>query len=333
MWYLPLIGALITLRALVSAIPASNHIPTATIQTAQGTSNDSADSTDSGVSVPKAFDRRFPVPNTDTVLYIAAGTPVDHSAFGILFPRLQMHLNVDIALHRRDGIPGNSRSPSYRYFTTTPGGTVCYFFVSAYTGQSFTYGTIDDILAGLKIFLLDQKRYEQVVFEVENHGHVKAFGGLSIGPAAETMRALTNDTSSTIHPTDLLALQKPNLDLTCTFGDPLPLSAIIQSLGVATIAAMSHIAKGEGQDLLPGPAPGGEFDVHGILGANFRIFGVEPAHLTWEMMQAAIQTLRTILVAPGRAVEAHCAIMFAGHRVPIGVVVVNKADEGDVASQ
>ncbi|KAL8632913.1 hypothetical protein Q9189_001321 [Teloschistes chrysophthalmus] len=239
-----------------------------------------------------------------------------------------------MALYSRDSIPGDSRAPSYRYFTTTPGGTVCYFFVSAYTGQTFTYGTVDDILAGLKIFLLDQKRYEQVVFEVENQGHLKAFGGLSIGPVAETMHALTNDTSSTITPTDLLALQKLTLDLTCTFGHPLPLSAIIQSLGIATIAAMSHITKGEGQDLLPGPARGGEFDVQGILGANFRIFGVEPVHLTWEMMQAAVQTLRTILLMPGKAAEARCTIVFPGHRDVIGVVVMSKADgERGVASQ
>ncbi|KAL9576553.1 MAG: hypothetical protein Q9212_007000, partial [Teloschistes hypoglaucus] len=330
MRYLNISSVLLTLTALVSAIPATNHIPTAIIQTAQGTSNDSVDSTNSGVSKPKAFDRRFPVPNTDTVLHIAPGTPVDHGAFGVLFPRLQVHLNVDIAIHRRDGIPGNSRAPSYRYFTTTPGGIVCYFFVSAYTGQRFTYGMVDDILAGLKIFLIDQKRYEQVVFEVENHAHLKAFGGLSIGPVAESMRALTNDTSSTVTPADLLALQKLTLDLSCTFGDPLPLSAIIQALGIATIAAMSHITKGQGEDLLPGPARGGEFEVHGILGANFRIFGVEPVHLTWEMMQAATQRLRSTLAMPGKAVEAHCTVMFPGHRDVIGVVMVTK-DGGGVA--
>ncbi|KAI4243192.1 MAG: hypothetical protein LQ352_007072, partial [Teloschistes flavicans] len=164
---------------------------------------------------------------------------------------------------------------------------------------------LDDILAGLEIFLVDQKRYEQVVFEVENRAHLRAFGGLSIGPMADDMHALMNDTSLTITPTDLLALQKINLDLTCTFGDPLPISSIIQALGVATIAAMTRIAKGDGQDLLPGPSPGGEYEVHGNLGANFKIFGVVPVHLTWEMMQAAIQGLRAILVPPGRATEAH----------------------------
>ncbi|KAL8687108.1 MAG: hypothetical protein Q9218_006627 [Villophora microphyllina] len=261
---------------------------------------------------------------------------------GIMFARMYLDLILRIARYKPDGIPGDPRTPQFNYDTITPAGTTCYFFMTAHERQSFTYGLVEDVVAGLKIFLVDQKRYEQFVFEVESQGQLKAFGGFSIAItlllAAFDPREKTSTDLPFFHSTstDLTTLLNLKLDLTCTFGDPLPPSSIAQVLGIARIKAMTHINHGDAHGLLPTSAesPAGEYSVDGNLGAELRISGIEPAHMTWEMMQAAVQGLRIILVGDKRGVEAHCTMTYPGKKDIVGVILVKKGgDEGGVAQQ
>lgn len=135
------------------------------------------------------------MPDTDTVLHLAPGRRVDAAALGILLARLQMDIRLLIAKHGPDAVPGNPETPKYNFLTRTPAGTECYFFLNAHTLESLTYGLVNETIAGLKIFLLDQRRYEQVVFEVENESQNKALGGLSVGLLSEMLEDLSNDTS------------------------------------------------------------------------------------------------------------------------------------------
>ncbi|KAL8723694.1 MAG: hypothetical protein Q9181_007228 [Wetmoreana brouardii] len=307
---LAIVGALLSLTVSASAIPASNYIPTAITQEAA--------ETDSPDSPQTPFNRRFPVPNSNTLLHIGPGSKVEATSLRMLLDRAQQELNFLIAKYGPYGVPGSEKAPNYSYFTTTPAGAECFFFISALVPNGSTYGLMDEVLAGLKIFLLDQSRFEQVVFDVENEHRMKGFGGLSIGRPA-----LRSNTSITDNPANLTGIVDLDITLRCTYGQSLDSSAIGQVLGVARMKAMTMIGKEGPRGLLPGES--GDWDADGQSGAAFHIQGLPPHHLTWVMMQGAVQALRVILIVDKVPREAKCTMTVA--REVMGVVVVKKHED------
>lgn len=143
------------------------------------------------------FDQRFQVPGTDTVLWIANGSKVSPYYLETLLTRALFDLDSLIRKYGPQAVPGNPDIPIYSFLTATPAGDEGYFFVSALsTGGHLTYQLVNNILAGLRIFLLHQGRNEQAIFEVQDLDHTEAFGGASVGPSAETLEALSNGTLS-----------------------------------------------------------------------------------------------------------------------------------------
>lgn len=133
---------------------------------------------------------------TDTVVWISEGRKVDYIPLRILLGRIQLDLDDRIAKYGPDAVPGlHPQAPKYSYYTTTPQGTECYFFISAFSQGALTYRLINETLAGLKVFLVGPGRNEQAVFQVEDRERMEAFGGLSVGPQARNLEALSNDTS------------------------------------------------------------------------------------------------------------------------------------------
>lgn len=130
------------------------------------------------------------------MLWISEGRKIDPIALRILFARTQLDLNDEIAKYGLDAVPGLYDAPKYDFWTRTPSGTEGYFVITALSTERMTYRLVNETLAGLKIFSIDQGRNEQVTFEVEDVEHIEAFGGFSIGPQAEAMQALSNDTTS-----------------------------------------------------------------------------------------------------------------------------------------
>ncbi|KAL8703137.1 MAG: hypothetical protein Q9201_003669 [Fulgogasparrea decipioides] len=244
------------------------------------------------------------------------GSKVEAIALEILFDRMQQDLSLLVAKYGPYGVPGSAMAPKYSYLTTTPAGAECCFFITALAPNSLTYGLVEEVLAGLKIFLLDQSRFEQVVFDVENQHRMKGFAGLSIGPA------LSSNTSVTDNPANLTGIADIDITLRCTYGISLDSSAIIQVLGVARMKAMTMIGKEGPRGLLPGQ--NGEWDA-GVTGAAFQIQGIPPDHLTWVMMQGAVQALRVILIVGKVPKEAKCTMNIA--RGVVGMVFVKKQED------
>ena len=129
------------------------------------------------------------------MLWIAKGTQVPRLSLQILLIRAQMDMNDLIARFGPDGVPGNPNVPTYSFLTKTPAGAEGYFFISTLSRGTLNYGLANETLVGLKIFLLDQGRNEQVVFEVEGGPQRYAFGGLSITQGAEVSGTLSNNTA------------------------------------------------------------------------------------------------------------------------------------------
>lgn len=77
---------------------------------------------------------------------------------------------------------------------------------------------------------------------------------------------------------------------------------------------------------LPGVA--GEWEKDGHRGCLFTIDGIAPAHVTWQMTQAAINAMKLLLVGDHVPREATCTMTLGGELV--GVTSV-KQKELDVA--
>lgn len=115
-------------------------------------------------------------------------------------------------------------------------------------------------------------------------------------------------------------LTAAKVDLECTFGGSLSRRAIMQVLTLAHEEANTTIQRTTTTGLLPGPT--GEWDTEGELGADLGIVGIAPAHLTWGLMQAAVQALKLVINKDKMSREVTCT-MLVGKNV-VGSVSVTK---------
>ncbi|KAI4108852.1 MAG: hypothetical protein LQ345_007086 [Seirophora villosa] len=315
-------GIFTALICFAAAFPATNSIPTAINQAAAGDANDSDPTVNSSKVIPNAFDRRFPIPSTNTVLLMSEGTKVDRIPLQIFLARMQMDVNERIAKHGPAAIPGrNPSAPQYQFLSRTPGGTEGYFFVSAQRGGGLTYQLINDVLTGLKMFLLAQGNVEQLVFEVEESSKLMAFGGLSLGPQAQSLLALSNDPSLADDPTSLAGITDMDIRLRCTFGRQLH-PAVIALLLSETLDDVKEKIRTEGiRGHLPGVA--GEWERDGHRGCVFRIDGIPPAHITWQIAQGVVVGLKAMLVEDHIPREAQCTMTIGPDLVGMASVKIN----------
>ncbi|KAL9025070.1 MAG: hypothetical protein Q9196_006042, partial [Gyalolechia fulgens] len=333
-----LVSSLLASSTFTSALPATSPPPTALTQvTADNTNGSSKYDTTSHVPphivqptlthipsspMPNPFDRRFQVPDTSTVLWIAQGRPVNHHSLSILIHRAQ--IDVDDLIHRfgPQAVPGSIHAPKYGYQTRTPAGLEGYFFISAMATGGLTYQLVQDALSGLRIFLLEQGRDEQVVFEAEGSHGMEAFGGLSIGTGAEAgIRSMRNRTEEA---DESISSDPVDINLRCVFARPLPPAAIAQLLHLAGAEAASNIREQGPDGSVPGAAAaGGPWRKRGDLGAELEILGVPPRRLTWRLMAVAVARLEAVLVMGHVPREAQCSMITVGGEV-VGVVLVRR---------
>ncbi|KAL9594533.1 MAG: hypothetical protein Q9219_006974 [cf. Caloplaca sp. 3 TL-2023] len=319
MWISLVASVLFGFFNLALAVPASNHIPTSiTQETAANQETNS--STDNALD---AFDKRFQVPGTDTVLWISEGKRVDLVALRILLYRVQLDLNMLIGEHTPQGIPGNPNAPKYSFLTRTPGDVEGYFFMSAFSTGGLTYGLCNETLAGLKIYLL-QKQI-QAVFEVDNRDKLMAFGGVAIGPQAGALQAASNDTAvqsnlSTLPP----LVGDEDVSIRCSFGSLLPNAAILQVLSAARNVAADKTRTLGPDGYLPGDT--GRWKRTGHLGAEIEFLSVAPHRLTWQVMSGTVEALTGKLIESRLSREAQCSINVEGQVV--GTVFVREKDVG-----
>ncbi|KAL8929559.1 MAG: hypothetical protein Q9208_001228 [Pyrenodesmia sp. 3 TL-2023] len=276
-------------------------------------------------AVTIAFDRPFPVPGTDTVLWLSEGQKVAPIPLRILLGRAQLDLNALIVRYGPEAVPGrNPDVPKYSYLTQTPRGVEGYLFVNALSGGKLTYGLVNETLTGLRLYFAEQRRSENCVFEVESRKQRVAFGGVSIGPQAETLEALSNNTALANDRTSLAGIVNMDLRLKCTFARHLH-SAIVAYLLNDAEEEVKEIIRREGPNgRLPGVA--GEWEKDGHRGCLFTIDGIVPAHVTWQMTQAAIAAMKLLLVGDHVPREATCT-MILGDEV-IGVTRVKQKELG-----
>ncbi|KAL8826219.1 MAG: hypothetical protein Q9170_007484 [Blastenia crenularia] len=317
------VGCLVALSTYVSAIPASNHIPSAITPAAPGKGNTTGSDSISKPA-PNAFDKRVAVPGTGTVFWVAEGRKVNPYSLGIVLSRAQLDLNYWMDKEGEEAVPGNPNAPRYSFLTTTPTGLVGYFFVSALAKGGLTYRLANESLAGLKIFLLDQERYEQAVFEVEDAKQMVAFGGVSVDPNVETLQALSNNTAMASDRTSLAVLAPLDVKLRCTFAKILSPAAIFQVLYLARGKAMEMIREKGSTAYLPGET--GKWEEEGDLGAMFEILGVKPHRLTWQIMSGAVAAMKVILLGDHLTREAQCS-MTIGDQI-VGAIFVKQKTTG-----
>lgn len=178
------IGIWAAFVAVVSAIPATNPTPTAITQAAAGD------------PINNDFNTPFKLPGTETVLWLSQGRKAAVLPLRILLSRAQLDLNSLIAQYGPQGIPGRIRgAPQYAYLTRTPMGVEGYFFVGAVSQGKLTYGLANETLTALRLYMTEKGQSEQIVFEVESFKQRVAFGGVSVGPQAALLEALSNDTA------------------------------------------------------------------------------------------------------------------------------------------
>ncbi|KAL8947338.1 MAG: hypothetical protein Q9222_006368 [Ikaeria aurantiellina] len=316
-----LAASVLSFLGFTSAIPASDRIPTAISQIKPATGLNSS-------SNPlTSFDQRIEVPGTDTVLYANQGTQVPRIPLRILIYRVQFELNDLIAKYGRDRIPAVSGIPKYSFQTTTPQGVDCYFFTNVIVGETISYGLINETLAGLKRYLIDEGRSEQLVFEIYSGRVGKGFGGLAVGdPTADVMQASSNDTSISSDPARVAAFASvtaTDVELSCTFAGPLSSGDILQVLSLARNAAAAGVRQSGAGAELPGET--GEWEVEGHLGAMFKILGVAPRHITWGIMAGAVSQLRRILIYDRVNRETECTIHVEGIEGSAGIIGVKAA--------
>ncbi|KAL8649415.1 MAG: hypothetical protein Q9210_004415 [Variospora velana] len=318
-----------TFICFASAFPATNSISTAINQAGAADPNDSDAIVNSSKVIPNAFDKRFPVPGTDTVLWISEGSKVDRIPLQIFLLRTEMDLNRRIAKYGPEATLGpNPRAPQYQFLSQTPAGTEGYFFVSALLGGGLTYRMVNETLTGLRTFLLTQGRIEQVVFEVEGSRNMMAFGGLSFGQPAKSLLALSSETSLANDPTSLAGITDMDIRLRCTFGRRLH-PAVVSLLLSETLDEVKEKIQRDGiKGRLPGVA--GEWETDGHRGCVFRIDGIAPAHITWQITQSAAAALKSVLVGDHIPREASCTMTLGQDVIGVASIKMNvlgKAEE------
>ncbi|KAI4173383.1 MAG: hypothetical protein LQ343_002915 [Gyalolechia ehrenbergii] len=313
--------SLLASSSVASAIPASNLPSTALTQGTADTSNGSN-------PIPNPFNIRFPVPDTSTVLWLAQGRPANPYPLGVLLLRAQRDVNDLILQYGPQAIPGDINAPKYSYLTTTPGGLEGYFFITALSRGGLTYQLVKETLSGLRIYLMEQGRNEQPVFEVESLEGMEAFGGVSVYNGVAGIQRMSNRTDGIASdPPSPFPTNPIDVHLQCTFARPLPPVSILQLLHLARVSAASKIRE-EGPDaFLPGAA-GGEWEVKGDFGAEFVIFGVLPHRLTWQIMAGTVEGLKAILLGGQVLREAQCYINVGEENV--GGVLVREVGGGGI---
>ncbi|KAL8991518.1 MAG: hypothetical protein Q9169_007850 [Polycauliona sp. 2 TL-2023] len=268
----------------VRALPAISRAPS-TINQAAGQG-----STIPNVH-PSAF-QRFPVPNTDTVLYIYQYRPVEQTSLLTVLGNLQLDLN---SRYKHNESVASGR---YAFQTVTPNERIGDFLVRTYDEQTLKYGTVNETVVGLKKFMVERRLFSNAIFRVETLGQHRAYGVLSIrdGPVNAEVKyvsKLYDDMETSMGLTSSLSGNSPlmlgganSLELRCTWGDDLAENAIKDVLEDARTKVRVMTLK-EGLDgQLPGAA--GEWSTEGSLEAKFSIAGKSPAHLTWGNMKDAI---------------------------------------------
>ena len=98
-----------------------------------------------------------------------------------------------------------------------------------------------------------------------------------------------------------------DVNLQCTYGDDLSPDAIRQAFDDARDALRVKIYAEGGSGLLPGP--NGEWESEGDLGAKLIVSGTAPAHLTWGIMQDAVQALKDLMDNGTTGKTATCKLL------------------------
>ncbi|KAL9005439.1 MAG: hypothetical protein Q9180_009795, partial [Flavoplaca navasiana] len=194
-------------------------------------------------------DHRFPIPDTNTVLYIIPGAPLDRASLQILFGRLQLELGFLIARYGPQGVPKVSRpgGPGYSFSTTTPQGRTFSFYLNAFKHHTLNYAIISEVVSGLKLFMVEQRHFSDVRIRVETLQKHGATGGLLQtnvpGPS------LRNDSFPLT-----LDLGSAPIELKCTWGADLPREAIKDVLEDARTKIRVMTLKAGLDALMPGEA-------------------------------------------------------------------------------
>lgn len=98
-----------------------------------------------------------------------------------------------------------------------------------------------------------------------------------------------------------------DVNLQCSYGDDLSPDAIRQAFDDARDTLRVMIFKEGVSGLLPGP--NGEWESEGDLAAKLVISGTAPAHLTWGIMQDAVQALRDLMDNGTTGKTATCRLL------------------------
>ncbi|KAL8966347.1 MAG: hypothetical protein Q9197_006032 [Variospora fuerteventurae] len=254
------------------------------------------------------FDKVVKVPGTETVLWITEGAKFDRLSVQTFLLRMQMDLNRRIAEYGPKAKPGPyTRAPWYQFGSRTSAGNKGSFFITADTPGGLTYGMVNETLTGLRTFLLTQGRFEGVAFQVHGAENMTASGLLTfIEQPAKSLLALGSEISQANHPISLAGITDMDIRLECTTGRLLHPALVSLLLNEALDEIKENIRRDGIKGLLPGVA--GEWEKDGHRGCVFRIDGIQPAHITWQITQVAATALKSWLVG-GRSTEATCKVM------------------------
>lgn len=122
-------------------------------------------------------------------------------------------------------------------------------------------------------------------------------------------------------PTSLAGITDMDIRLRCTFGRQLH-PAIISLLLSETLDDVREKIRTEGiKGQLPGVA--GEWEKDGHRGCVFRIDGIAPAHITWQIAQGVVAGLKSLLVEDRIQREAQCTMMIGPDLVGMASVKIN----------
>lgn len=112
-----------------------------------------------------------------------------------------------------------------------------------------------------------------------------------------------------------------DIRLRCTFGRQLH-PAVIALLLSETLDDVKEKIRTEGiRGHLPGVA--GEWERDGHRGCVFRIDGIPPAHITWQIAQGVVVGLKAMLVEDHIPREAQCTMTIGPDLVGMASVKIN----------
>ncbi|KAI4125549.1 MAG: hypothetical protein LQ341_006969, partial [Variospora aurantia] len=311
--------------------PATDSISTAIDQAPAAGSNGLDAMVNSSKAILYHFDKVVEVPGTETVLWITEGAKVDRLSVQTFLLRMQMDLNRRIAEHGPKAKPGpHTRAPCYEFGNRTSAGNKGRFFIAAETPGGLTYGMVNETLTGLRTFLLTQGRFEEVAFQVHGAENMRAIGLLTFfEQSAKSLLALGSEISRANRPTSLAGITDMDIQLQCTMGRPLHPAPVALLLNEALDEIKKNIRRDGTKGLLPGVA--GEWEKDGQRGCVFRIDGIQPAHITWQITEVAVTLLKSLLVVEGRSSsEAKCEMMLGQDFIGVASLkenVLGKAEE------